>query len=91
MILINFDGYQKISLILRIKWKYFYRAVDSNRDIIDFMLNAKQNRKATKRFLKKALGSNYNQMPRVITVDKNPAYPIAINELKNKNKLAENV
>ena len=30
-------------------------------------------------------------MPRVITVDKNPAYPIAINELKNEKKLSKNV
>jgi transposase-like protein len=35
------------------KWKYLYRAVDSNGDTIDFMLSAKRNRKAAKRFLKK--------------------------------------
>jgi len=34
------------------------------------MLSAKRNKKAAKRFLKKALGSKHNQMPRVITVDK---------------------
>jgi IS6 family transposase len=55
------------------------------------MLSAKRNRKAAKRFLKKALSSNHNQMPRIITVDKNPAYPIAMNELKKKNKLSENI
>ncbi len=59
------------------KWKYFYRAVDSNGDTIDFMLSAKRNRKAAKRFLKKALCSNHNQLPRVITVDKNPAGSVA--------------
>src|SRR5665647_2178831 len=53
------------------KWKYFYRAVDSNGDTIDFMLSAKRNRKAAKRFFKKALSSDHNQIPRVITVDKN--------------------
>jgi transposase-like protein len=58
---------------------------------IDFMLSAKRNRKAAKRFLKKALGSNHNQIPRVITVDKNPAYPIAIDELKNEKKLSKSV
>ncbi|WP_292388162.1 IS6 family transposase [Methanosarcina sp. UBA5] len=73
------------------KWKYLYRAVDSDGDTIDFMLSAKRNRKAAKRFLKKALDLNHNQMPRVITVDKNPAYPIAINELKNEKNLSENV
>ena len=58
---------------------------------IDFMLSAKRDRKAAKRFLKKALGSKHNQIPRVITVDKNPAYPPAINELKNNRILPQNV
>ena len=57
------------------KWKYFYRAVDSNGDTIDFMLSAKRSRKAAKRFFKRALSFNHNQIPRLITVDKNPAYP----------------
>ena len=39
----------------------------------------------------KALNSNHNQIPRVITVDKNPAYPPAINELKNDKILPINV
>jgi hypothetical protein len=30
-------------------------------------------------------------MPRAVTVDKNPAYPIAIHELKNEKKLSKNV
>jgi transposase-like protein len=55
------------------------------------MLSAKRNRKAAKRFFKKALSSNHNQIPRVITVDKNPAYPPAIDELKNDKILPKNV
>ena len=73
------------------KCKYLYRAVDSAGNTIDFMLSAKRDRKAAKRFFRKALGSNHNQMPRVITVDKNPAYPIAIHELKNDRILPQNV
>jgi transposase-like protein len=73
------------------KWIYFYRAVDSNGDTIDFMLSAKRNLKAAKRFFKKALSSNHNQIPRVITVDKNPAYPPAIDKLKNEKNLFKNV
>jgi transposase, IS6 family len=49
---------------------------------ISFMLSSKRNRKTAKRFFQKALGSKHNQIPRAITVDKNPAYLIAINELK---------
>jgi IS6 family transposase len=55
------------------------------------MLSSKRNKKAAKRFLKKALSSNHNQIPRVITVDKNPAYPPAIDELKNDKILPKNV
>ena len=73
------------------KWKYLYRAVDSSGNTIDFMLSAKRNKKAAERFLKKALGSKHNQMPRTITVDKNPAYPPAVNELKNDKILPQNV
>lgn len=43
------------------KWKYLYRAVDSNGDTIDFMLSAKRIRKAAKRFFKEALSSNHNK------------------------------
>ena len=42
-------------------------------------------------FFKKALSSNHNQIPRVVTVDKNPAYPSSINELKNDKILPRNV
>ena len=73
------------------KRKYFYRAVDSNGDTIDFMLSAKRDRKAAKRFFKKALSYNHNQIPRVITIDKNAAYPSAIDELTNDKILPENV
>ena len=37
------------------------------------------------------MSSNHNQIPRVITVDKNPAYPPAIDELKNETNLFKNV
>ena len=73
------------------KWKYLYRAVDSTGNTVDFMLSAKRDKKAVKRFFKKALNSNHNQIPRVITVDKNPAYPPAIDKLKNDKILPKNV
>ncbi len=73
------------------EWKYFYRAVDSNGDTIDFVLSAKRDQEAANRFFKKALNSNHNQIPRVITVDKNPAYPPAIDKLKNDKILPINV
>jgi transposase-like protein len=55
------------------------------------MLSSKRNRKATQRFFKKALISDHNQISRVITADKNPAYPPAIDELKNDKRIPKNV
>jgi transposase, IS6 family len=55
------------------------------------MLSAKRDQKAAKRFFKKVLNSNHNKIPRVITVDKNPAYPSAIDKLKNDKILPKNV
>ena len=87
------DSWRVDETYIKVKgeWKYLYRAVDSDGNTINFMLSAKRNRKAAKRFLKKALGSKHNQMPRAITVDKNPAYPVAIHELKNERILLQNV
>jgi spore coat polysaccharide biosynthesis predicted glycosyltransferase SpsG len=38
----------------------------------------------------KAIGHSHNQKPRVITVDKNAAYPPAIDDLKAENILNKN-
>jgi len=87
------DSWRVDETYIKVKgeWKYLYRAVDSDGDTIDFMLSAKRNRKAAKRFLKKALSSDHNQIPRTITVDKNPAYPPAIDKLKNDRMFPRNV
>ena len=71
------------------KWKYLYRAVDSDGNTLDFMLNAKRDKKAAKRFFKKVLKARHNRQPRVINVDKNAAYPPAIKELKSEKMLEE--
>ena len=51
------------------------------------MLNAKRDKKAAKRFFKKVLKAKHNKQPRVINVDKNAAYPPAIEELKQEKIL----
>lgn len=71
------------------KDKYLYRAVDSQGNTLDFLLTAKRDAKAAKRFLRKTLKAVHTSTPRVITVDKNPAYPKAIKELKAAKKLPE--
>lgn len=72
---------------IRGKWCYLYRAVDSEGNTIDFYLSKSRNHKTTKRFFKKALRSLHVSNPRVITVDKNPTYPIAIEKLKKEKKI----
>src|ERR1035438_10395245 len=62
--------------------KYLYRALDSTGQTIDFLLTAKRDTAAAKRFLRKAMDASGNPMPRVINVDKNPAYPAAVQALK---------
>jgi len=42
-------------------------------------------------FFKKALVFSYVSKPRVITVDKNPAYPIAIQALKEEKHMPEGI
>ncbi len=71
------------------KWKYLYRAVDCEGNTLDFMLSAKRDAGAAERFFRKALKASHNQEPRVINVDKNAAYPKAIDSLTEDQILPE--
>lgn len=71
------------------KWKYLYRAVNFAGNILDFLLSVKRDRQAAKRFLCKALKVTDNSSPRVINVDKNVAYPRAIEELEVESTLPQ--
>ena len=64
------------------KWKYLYRAVDKQNQTIEFYFSSRRDKAAAKKFFKKALGYPHSVAPYVINVDKNPAYPSAIAELK---------
>ncbi|MBL6082330.1 IS6 family transposase [Belnapia sp. T18] len=64
------------------RWMYLYRAVDSRGQTIDFLLSAKRDAAAAKRFFRKALGQPHTVNPRTVTVDKNPAYPCAVEQMK---------
>ena len=55
-------------------WKYPYRGVNSNDDTLDFLLRAKRDMAAARATLH-----------RVITVDKNPAYPVAFDSAKRES------
>ena len=56
--------------------------MDSTGQTIDFLLAAKRDTAAAKRFFEKVFSSSSNPIPRVINVDKNPAYPAAVEALK---------
>src|SRR5260370_22682681 len=56
------------------KWRYLYRAVDSTGATLDFLLSAKQDAAAAKRFLAKALGGANHPAPRVSNTDCHAAY-----------------
>ena len=67
---------------------YLYRTVDSKGNTIDFYLSKTRDQKAAKRFFQKTLQSSFHvSQPRVITVVKNPAYPITIEQLKKEKSI----
>jgi IS6 family transposase len=86
------DSWRVDETYIRVKgnWRYLYRAVDSSGATLDFLLSAKQDAVAAKRFLTKALGRANHPTPRVINTDKHAAYPPAIVQLKDEGVLEEN-
>ena len=87
------DSWRVDETYIKVKgeWKYLYRAVDSMGNTLDFMLSAKRDGKAAARFFRKVLKAEHTQKPRVITVDKNAAYPAAIEALKADETISAEV
>ncbi|WP_142317688.1 IS6 family transposase, partial [Bacillus pseudomycoides] len=83
------DSWRVDETYIKVKsqWMYLYRTVDSKGNTIDFYLSKARNHKAAERFFKKSLQSFHISKPRVVTVDKNPAYPIAVEELRKEKKM----
>ncbi len=74
---------------IRVKgcWSYLYRAVDSRGQTIDFLLSAKRDKKAAKRFFRQALGWPNTRNPREVVTDRLKSYPGALREMKRKGEL----
>ena len=87
------DSWRVDGTYIKVKgqWMYLYCAVDSDGNTIDFFLSKTRDAKAAKRFLKEALAFSYVARPCVITVDKNPAYPVSIQQLKNEKKMLKGI
>ena len=64
-------------------WKYLYRAVERDGKTIDFLLTAKRDKAAAKRFFDKAMQAN--DIPEKVTMDKSGANKAAIEEI-NANR-----
>ena len=62
------------------QWKYLYRAVDRDGDTVDFLLTAKRDLAAARRFLKRAI--NLHDVPEKITIDKSGSSTAAIESVK---------
>ena len=71
------------------RWTYLYRAVDKQGRTVDFLLTAKRDVAAAKRFFRKAM--NGNGTPRVITLDAYAASHRAVRELKAEGKMPKRV
>ena len=69
------------------EWRYLYRAVDGTGHTIDFLLSAKRDKQAAKRFFRKALGRDNTRNPREIVTDRLKSYPGALREMKREGEL----
>jgi transposase, IS6 family len=83
------DSWKVDETYIKVKgeWLYQYRAVDSDGQTIEFFFSAKRDAVAAQAFFEKALGAPHTVMPRVINVDKNAAYPRAVDTLKAHDQL----
>lgn len=55
------DSWRVDETYIKVKgvWKYLYRAVDSQGNTLDFLLSAKRDAQAAKRFLRKTLSATH--------------------------------
>ena len=70
-------------------WMYLYRAVDAQGNTLEFLLSPTRDADAAKRFFSKTLAAPHTVPPRVMTVDKNAAYPKAFKELKEEGAIPQ--
>ena len=70
------------------QWMYLYRATDSTGQTLDFYFSQRRTRRAAAKFFRKILTTRPNlTIPRVINVDKHPAYIGATRDMKKAKLL----
>lgn len=62
------------------QWKYLYRAVDRDGATVDFLLTAKRDLAAARRFLERAIGEH--GLPDKVTIDKSGANTAAVKRIQ---------
>jgi transposase, IS6 family len=85
------DSWRLDETYIKVKgeWLYLYRAVDSAGNTLEFLLSETRDVQAAKGFFTKVLGASHTTIPRVINVDRNSAYPKAVDELKAEGQLPQ--
>ena len=85
------DSWRVDETYIKVKkvWMYLYRAVDSEGNTLEFLLSPTRDAQAAKQFFSKTLAASHTVEPRVITVDKNAAYPEAFNERKEEGTMPQ--
>jgi len=66
-------------------WKYLYRAVDKQGQTVDFLLTAKRDAAAARRFFEKAM--LHNTVPDKVTMDKSGANQAALEQLNKEREV----
>lgn len=66
------------------KWRYLWRAVDANGQMVDFRLTARRDTKAAKAFLNKAIERDRLHRPVTIVTDKAQTYRRAIRDINHR-------
>ena len=61
------------------QWKYLYRAVDKQGKTVDFLLTARRDTKAAKRFFKKMIKRQGN--PSLVNIDKSGSNKAALDQI----------
>jgi IS6 family transposase len=69
------------------QWKYLYRALDKEGNTIEFMLSAKRDISAVKRFFKKMMRADHRSLPFSLSVDKHASSPDAFASSKEEKVL----
>ena len=66
-------------------WKYLYRAVDKQGKTVDFLLTAKRDASAARRFFDKAM--RHSDVPSTVTMDKSGANEAALEQLNKEREV----